>query len=267
MATAKESWPPYIGPLPSVVSIQSSYIFANASSFLLVTELWPLVVIESHASLRSELYWPLVLPNTPKPKINVSELLFQLTLTAGDSDLPSEIYWNSVLPNTPMPQAVKNSLRPEESTGVEIGKGTDIGVSKGGVSVSTGHEEKPAYVGVTKAQNLLSFTVSTEVENKSQTLYRIAAGVEKMGGDVSVVCHKMEYAYAVFYCHKIAATRAYMVPLVGRDGTKAKAVALCHTNTKEWNPKHLAFQLLKVKPGVPICHFLTQDQIIWVVSK
>lgn len=308
-----------------------------------------------------------------------------LTLTAGDSDLPSEIYWNSVLPNTPMPQAVKNSLRPE-STGVEIGKGTDIGASKGGVSVSTGHEEKPVYVGVTKAKKPIFFyryaatedqlhddpsvalfflekdmrlgtkmnldfmkntneatflphqvatsipfssdklpeildqlsvkpesveaetikntiidcerpgikgeekycatslesmidfstsklgnkgvkAVSTEVENKSQTLYRIAAGVEKMGGDVSVVCHKMVYAYAVFYCHKIAATRAYMVPLVGRDGTKAKAVALCHTKTKEWNPKHLAFQLLKVKPGVPICHFLTQDQIIWVVSK
>ena len=47
---------------------KSSYILANASSFLLVTELWPLVVVESHASLRSELYWPLVLPNTPKPK-------------------------------------------------------------------------------------------------------------------------------------------------------------------------------------------------------
>ncbi|RVW66592.1 BURP domain protein RD22 [Vitis vinifera] len=253
MATAKESWPPYIEALPSVVSIQLSHICLH--SFLLVTELWPLVVVESHASLRSELYWPLVLPNIPN----------QLTLTAGDSDLPSEIYWNSVLPNTPMPQAVKNSLRPEESTGVEIGKGTDIGVSKGGVSVSTGHEEKPAYVGVTKGHTFFySFHTGRE---QVQTLNRIAAGVEKMGGDVSVVCHKMVYAYAVFYCHKIAATRAYMVPLVGRDGTKAKAVDLCHTNTKEWNPKHLAFQLLKVKPGVPICHFLTQDQIIWVVSK
>ena len=109
--------------------------------------------------------------------------------------------------------------------------------------------------------------VSTEAENKSQMKYRIAAGLEKMGGDFSVVCHKMNYPYAVFYCHKIQATRAYMVPLVGRDGTKAKAVAVCHANTMEWNPKHLAFQLLKVKPGVPICHFLTQDQIIWVVSK
>ncbi|KAJ9702400.1 hypothetical protein PVL29_004235 [Vitis rotundifolia] len=75
-------------------------------------------------------------------------------------------------------------------------------------------------------------------------------------------------AYAVFYCHKIPATRAYMVPLVGRDGTKAKAVAVCHTNTMEWNPKYLAFQQLKVKPGTaPICHFLPKDHIVWVVSK
>ncbi|RVW66605.1 hypothetical protein CK203_066047 [Vitis vinifera] len=57
-----------------------------------------LVVVESRASLRSELYWPLVLPNTPKPKFcGFSSGL--LTLTTGDADLPSEVYWNSVLPN------------------------------------------------------------------------------------------------------------------------------------------------------------------------
>ena len=51
-------------------------------------------------------------------------------------------------------------------------------------------------------------------------------------------------------------------------GTKAKAVAVCHTNTMEWNPKYLAFQQLKVKPGTaPICHFLPKDHIVWVVSK
>ncbi|KAE8675829.1 hypothetical protein F3Y22_tig00111641pilonHSYRG00032 [Hibiscus syriacus] len=51
----------------------------------------------------------------------------------------------------------------------------------------------------------------------------------------------------------------------GADGTKAKAVAVCHTDTSAWNPKHLAFQVLKVEPGtVPICHFLPQDHIVWV---
>lgn len=107
--------------------------------------------------------------------------------------------------------------------------------------------------------------VSTEAESESKMKYRTEAGLEKMVGDSSVVCHKKPYPYAVFYCHKMKATTAYMVPMVGSDGTKAKAVAVCHRDTMEWNHKHLAFQLLKVEPGtVPICHFLPKDHIIWV---
>ncbi|KAK8550473.1 hypothetical protein V6N12_039181 [Hibiscus sabdariffa] len=108
--------------------------------------------------------------------------------------------------------------------------------------------------------------VSTEVEKQTpMQRYTVAAGVERIGGDKTVVCHKQNYAYAVFYCHKSETTRAYTVPLEGADGTKAKAVAVCHTDTSGWNPKHLAFQVLKVEPGtVPICHFLPQDHIVWV---
>ncbi|XVE71068.1 hypothetical protein DITRI_Ditri10aG0120500 [Diplodiscus trichospermus] len=108
--------------------------------------------------------------------------------------------------------------------------------------------------------------ISTEVEKQTPVQkYTIAAGVQKMAGEKSVVCHKQNYAYAVFYCHKSDTTRAYMVPLDGADGTKAKAVAICHTDTSAWNPKHLAFQVLKVEPGtIPICHFLPQDHIVWV---
>lgn len=111
--------------------------------------------------------------------------------------------------------------------------------------------------------------ISTEVKKgtKMQT-YTIAAGVKQMATDKSVVCHKQNYPYAVFYCHATQTTRAYMVPLEGADGTKAKAAAVCHTDTSAWNPKHLAFQVLKVKPGtVPICHFLPEDHIVWVPNK
>jgi hypothetical protein len=108
--------------------------------------------------------------------------------------------------------------------------------------------------------------VSTEVGKETQMQkYTIAPGVKKMAGDKSVVCHKQNYVYAVFYCHSTQTTRAYMVPLEGADGTRAKAVAVCHTDTSAWNPKHLAFQVLKVKPGtVPVCHFLPEDHIVWV---
>ncbi|GKU87132.1 hypothetical protein SLEP1_g1581 [Rubroshorea leprosula] len=106
--------------------------------------------------------------------------------------------------------------------------------------------------------------ISTEVENQTQQEYTIEAGAKKMAGEKSVVCHKQNYAYAIFYCHETITTRAYLVPLEGADGTKAKAVAVCHTDTSAWNAKHLAFQVLKVKPGTfPICHFLPQDHIVW----
>ncbi|XP_039004817.1 BURP domain protein RD22-like isoform X1 [Hibiscus syriacus] len=141
--------------------------------------------------------------------------------------------------------------------------------------------EKPSILGeekycATSLESMIDFTtsklgkigqaVSTEVEKQTpKQKFKISAGVERIAGDKAVVCHKQNYAYAVFYCHKSETTRAYTVPLNGADGTKAKAVAVCHTDTSAWNPKHLAFQVLKVEPGtVPICHFLPQDHIVWV---
>ncbi|KAG5540632.1 hypothetical protein RHGRI_020753 [Rhododendron griersonianum] len=107
--------------------------------------------------------------------------------------------------------------------------------------------------------------ISTEVDRETQLQKYRVSEVKKTGGEKSVVCHKQNYAYAVFYCHKTSTTKAYVVSLDGVDGTKAKAVAVCHTDTSAWNPKHLAFQVLKVKSGtVPICHFLPEDHVVWV---
>ncbi|XP_059644355.1 BURP domain protein RD22-like [Cornus florida] len=109
--------------------------------------------------------------------------------------------------------------------------------------------------------------ISTVVEKETPLQKYNIAGTKKMVGEEAVVCHKQNYPYAVFYCHKTQTTKTYTVSLVGADGTKAKAVAVCHTDTSEWNPKHLAFQVLKVKPGtVPICHFLPEDHIVWVAN-
>ena len=60
-------------------------------------------------------------------------------------------------------------------------------------------------------------------------------------------------------------TRAYSVSLVGEDGTKAKAVAICHNNGAKLYPKDLVFKVLKVKPGTAqICHFLPEDHVVFV---
>ncbi|KAH6783775.1 BURP domain-containing protein [Perilla frutescens var. hirtella] len=106
--------------------------------------------------------------------------------------------------------------------------------------------------------------LSTEADTAERKLYRIEAVTPKKSA-VVVVCHQQEYAYAVFYCHKTDTTAAYEVSLVGSGGAKAEAVAVCHRDTAEWNPKHLAFEVLKVKPGTaPVCHYLPQNHIVWV---
>ncbi|KAI3917186.1 hypothetical protein MKW92_013463 [Papaver armeniacum] len=107
-----------------------------------------------------------------------------------------------------------------------------------------------------------------KIRTKKQQ-YVVRSGVKQIDSDYSVVCHSLPYLYAVFYCHAKTAhtTRTYVVPLVGVDGTKVSAVAICHKDTSKWNPGHVAFQVLKVKPGgVPICHFLTEDNIVWVAK-
>ncbi|KAL0311997.1 UNVERIFIED_CONTAM: BURP domain-containing protein 3 [Sesamum radiatum] len=107
--------------------------------------------------------------------------------------------------------------------------------------------------------------ISTNAETGQKKEYRIV-GVNRMPSTkAAVVCHRQEYAYAVFYCHETDTTVAYKVAMVAADGSKAEAVAVCHQDTAAWNPKHLAFQVLKVKPGtVPVCHFLPEDHIVWV---
>lgn len=110
--------------------------------------------------------------------------------------------------------------------------------------------------------------VSTVVDNKSAGLkkYTLKSGLMKLTArDKAVVCHKQNYPYAIFYCHKSESTRAYSVPLEADNGTRVKAVVVCHTDTSKWNPKHLAFQVLKIKPGtLSVCHFLPEDHIVWV---
>ncbi|XP_020426276.1 BURP domain protein RD22 isoform X2 [Prunus persica] len=111
--------------------------------------------------------------------------------------------------------------------------------------------------------------ISTEVLEKGATMsmhnYTTMPGLKKLASDKVVVCHKQNYPYAVFFCHAIKHTAAYVLFLKGDDGEKVKAVTICHLDTSEWNPEHMSFQIVNVKPGtIPICHFISTDAIAWV---
>lgn len=51
------------------------------------------------------------------------------------------------------------------------------------------------------------------------------------------------------------------IALVGENNVQMKAISVCHEDTTSWNPKHLAFQVLNVKPG---SHFLVENDVAWV---
>lgn len=127
----------------------------------------------------------------------------------------------------------------------------------------------------TSLESLIDFSVERLGQNvrvlstgagKKQE-YTVSAEVRMIGDHKAAVCHKMRYPYAVHYCHVIADTEVDEVPLVGADGTRVKAVTVCHLNTSAWSPDHMAFQVLKIKPGPAVCHFLDSDTLVWVPNK
>lgn len=103
--------------------------------------------------------------------------------------------------------------------------------------------------------------LSTAIDKDVTTEYTIEKA-QKVSSDGNFVCHKMRYPYAVFHCHKIRDTDAYVVSLIDANGQKSKAAAVCHRDTSSWNPE--LFNVLKIKPGsAPICHFVAADDMIW----
>ncbi|OMO61863.1 hypothetical protein CCACVL1_23195 [Corchorus capsularis] len=221
-----------------------------------------LAVVASQAALSPEQYWKYVLPNTPMPKVVQDMLLHPEKSTFlprqiaqkipfSSNKLPEILNKFSVTPGSAEAEMMKNTIKECEAPQIRGEKKYCATSLESMIDFSTSKIGKNVQA------------ISTEVEKQTPLQkYTIAYGVQKISGDKSVVCHKQNYLYAVFYCHRSEKTRAYMVPLEGADGTKAKAVAICHTDTSAWNPKHVAFQVLKVEPGtIPICHFLPKDHI------
>lgn len=117
---------------------------------------------------------------------------------------------------------------------------------------------------VLSTRNVQAVSTAVSKDGTPRQLYSVAAtGLRRLPGSDTVACHPSLYPYAVYYCHSVKRTRGYRVALTGKEGTKVDAVAVCHTETANWNSEHIAFQLLKVKPGAIVCHILPQDHILW----
>ncbi|KMT18140.1 hypothetical protein BVRB_2g031690 [Beta vulgaris subsp. vulgaris] len=130
---------------------------------------------------------------------------------------------------------------------------------------------------VTSLESMVDYVISkigtnvkaltTEVDKDHSMMEYTIKGMKNLvkNDHETVVCHKMGYPYAVFFCHRTKTIRSYMVSLVGKDGTKIEAIAACHKETNEFLDNY-AKNVLKVVPGsTRICHFpAAKDTIIWV---
>nr|XP_043622348.1 BURP domain protein RD22-like [Erigeron canadensis] len=107
--------------------------------------------------------------------------------------------------------------------------------------------------------------ISTEVIHPNKLQKYTMDSSRKLATSEFVNCHRLSYPYPVFYCHKVISTRAYSISLSGEDGTKAKALAICHDNGAKLYSKDLVLKVLGVTPGsAQICHFLPEDHVVFV---
>lgn len=107
-------------------------------------------------------------------------------------------------------------------------------------------------------------STNLDMEETAGQQYTVGPTVKRIAGETSVSCHILPYVYPVYSCHSIKSTKMFEVPLFSSNGSKATAIAACHEDTSKFNPEHLAFKLLKVKPGeATICHFFAEGDILW----
>ncbi|XP_078170148.1 BURP domain-containing protein 3-like [Carex rostrata] len=59
----------------------------------------------------------------------------------------------------------------------------------------------------------------------------------------------------------------FMVPLVGKDGSKVNDVAVCHHDTVFLNKLFLELLNMELGSVEPVCHFLPENHLLWVSSE
>ncbi|KAK8519910.1 hypothetical protein V6N13_031615 [Hibiscus sabdariffa] len=161
----------------------------------------------------------------------------------------------SVSPESPVASVIKETI--------EL---CEIPALKGELKrCSTSFEDFLDYAISLLGKHVQIFTPSLETKSSHPNL--TVGHVTQLVGKSVVMCHKLNYAYAVYLCHSLKRTHLYEVYLIGKDGSRGTSLAACHQDTSSWSAKHLAFHVLKVQPGtVPICHFLKKGTIVWVPS-
>ncbi|CAJ2657149.1 unnamed protein product [Trifolium pratense] len=259
-----------------------------------------LTLIKINASQSGEGYWKSIWPNTPMPKTLLDwQIVSESETTAAIRDQEEKEDWTAFFehdlypgkkmtlgvhkPSDRQPLPSKLAQLPIRKTNKHFGSRTQDEVKQplGTWIWSERHSIEsfcatPSAIGEDKycapsLKLMMDFAISKLGKNikvisssfsQNQDQYMVEE-VKKIG-DKAVMCHRLNFNKVVFYCHEVNATTTYIVPLVAFDGTKAKALTICHHDTRGMDPKVL-HQVLKVKPGtIPICHFIGNKAVAWV---
>jgi len=175
------------------------------------------------------------------------------------NQLPHLLKLFSFSPHSSQATAMENTLRECESKPI---KGE---VKFCATSLESMLEFTQSILGVTSELQAFS-TLHQTTSSVTFQNYTIQETIMEIPAPKMVACHTMPYPYAVFYCHsQESANRVYRVSLVGENGDRVEAMAVCHLDTSQWVPTHVSFQVLRITPGTsPVCHFFPADHLIWV---
>ncbi|TYI80268.1 hypothetical protein E1A91_D05G076800v1 [Gossypium mustelinum] len=186
-----------------------------------------------HVALPAEMYWTSVFPNTPMPKA-LQNLLIPPAAAAGNS---KQEFGDGNMATNKDVFFFESKLRPVCAS-LEIFLGATKICRIQNTQKTIEDCETPTIEGEEKfcATSLESFVdfgvsklgkdiqlLSAELEKDTQNPeFSIGDQGVKLMGKSEIVCHKMDYAYAV-------------VPLVGADGTRATILAICHEDSSAWS--------------------------------
>ncbi|XP_050235270.2 BURP domain protein USPL1-like [Mercurialis annua] len=98
--------------------------------------------------------------------------------------------------------------------------------------------------------------------------YTILEEPREVKGTKFIGCHVMPFPFVVYYCHtREGGNRVFEMLLGDENGgdNRVEAAGMCHMDTSQWDKDHIAFHLLKIRPGSgPVCHFFQADSLVWV---
>uniref|UniRef100_A0A0D9WE02 BURP domain-containing protein n=1 Tax=Leersia perrieri TaxID=77586 RepID=A0A0D9WE02_9ORYZ len=212
----------------------------------------------------------------------IAALLLLLVAAAeashGAATTPAELYWKIALPTSPMPGAIRDLINnPAMRLSGSVSSSQDEDTAVGSVfflekDLFPGSKMTLRFTRATAGAPLLPRGRADAIPFASDKLPQILSRLSVPAGSPAAdamratlaECEAAPQAGEAKRCATSLESMAFAVELAGEDGsTRVEAVAACHADAAPGVAE--AYKRLGVAPGsVPVCHFLPQDDMLWL---